>query len=70
MHTTECETHRYHHHGDYSGDVEIVHKATGETVAFVPFDELLLLVAEYRRDVLTRRLEEMSAIDLITGGAL
>lgn len=46
MHTTSGTRFRYFHNGDFSGDVQIADKDTGETLLTVPFADLALLVAE------------------------
>lgn len=50
MHTTEGNKARFFHNGDFSGNVQIVVKATGEEIE-IPFEDIKTLVAEYvRRD--------------------
>ncbi len=57
MHTTEGEKFRFHHNGDFSGDVVIVNNETDEHIR-VPMSDLLSLVAKYVRQ---RRIEELES---------
>jgi len=57
MHTTEGKTTRFIHNGDYSGDVELINKKTGKSMGKVPFDELLMLVADCVRSEKVGRIE-------------
>jgi hypothetical protein len=45
MHTTKGKHFLFHHHGDFSGNVEIVDLSTGKTVGEVAFEDLKTLVA-------------------------
>ncbi len=46
MHTTNATKVRFHHNGDYSDEVIIVHKETKQEMT-VPFEDLKTLVAGY-----------------------
>ena len=67
MHTTEGNKVRFLHNGDYSGDVEIVDKATGEQLAIIPFTDLAALVAGWVYDMRLAHLEQASTSDILFG---
>lgn len=58
MHTTEGKKYRYFHNGDFSGDIDVADKKTGNTVIKIPFEDFKLLVAEYVRIEKISRLEQ------------
>jgi len=69
MHTTEGETHRFIHHGDFSGNVEIVSKERDKTVAVVPFADLKRFVARWVRSERLDQLENMTDDELLLLGS-
>jgi hypothetical protein len=58
MHTTEGKKYRYFHHGDFSGDIDVADKKTGQTVIKIPFEDFKMLVAKYVRIEKISRLEQ------------
>lgn len=60
MRTTEGKTHRFFHHGDYSGDVKIMEIKTGQIVTEVPFADIKRLVASYVMHEKISKLEQMN----------
>ncbi|MEJ2043672.1 MAG: hypothetical protein P8X74_03755 [Reinekea sp.] len=64
MHTTRTEKTIFQHNGDYSGDVIIMEKETNKEVK-VPFDDLKAFFAEYVRENLISRVENMDERELL-----
>lgn len=59
MHTFEASAVRFHHNGDFSGDVIICEEATGNEFR-VPFEDMKKFVAEYVRCEKIARIEQTS----------
>jgi hypothetical protein len=57
MHTTQGKKVIFLHNGDYSGDVKIVVRATGQEIE-VPFTDLKRLIADYVMSEKISRLEQ------------
>jgi hypothetical protein len=57
MRTTEGTKVRFHHNGDFSGDVTIVDKET-KVELDVPFEDLKALVAKYVRSERISKLDQ------------
>ncbi len=72
MHTTVIdEQHRFHHNGDYSGDVLIngaeveIDEYDGSTTVTIPFEVLAEFVGEAVRDARTSRLEQLEWYEVL-----
>ncbi len=66
MVTTEGKKYRYFHNGDFSGDMQVADKKTGETIFEIPFADMKRVVAQYIKDIKIAKLED-SADDEILG---
>lgn len=66
MHTTESTRFRFHHNGDFSGDVIAVDKATN-VETHIPFTDIKTLVAEQVRRERIARLEDASDDEILSG---
>lgn len=65
MHTLECDLTRFHHNGDFSGDVIIHRKEFGDEFT-VPFSDLKALVATYVRNARIAALEYADDDDVLS----
>jgi len=67
MHTTEGSKFRFFHHGDFSGDIDIADKTTGEMILSVPCDDLKALVAAWVRGEKISKLEDADDDAILLG---
>ncbi len=77
MHTTVIDDHRFHHNGDYSGDVRIIvpadkvdhidwpTPADGTFQITIPFEVLAEFVGEAVRDARESRLEQLEWYEVL-----
>jgi len=64
MHTTEGTKYRFFHHGDYSGDVKVMNKETGQEIE-IPFEDLKRIVASWVMTEKISRLEQAEDDELL-----
>lgn len=64
MHTTSCGDYNFHHNGDYSGEIVISHKPTGNEFE-IPFETLIFFMAEWKRQELSRHLDLKTSKDIL-----
>ncbi len=58
MHTTEGTQFRFHHNGDFSGEIRVVNKSTEDMVVKIPFEDFKTLVAAWVRSVRISNVED------------